>query len=69
MPPLVNAASFACSRSTASRTSPIETVVAGMIVGESVADYCDSLANTPTEKSPLRVGLWPEDWVRTPPIV
>jgi len=28
--------------------SVAETVVAGMIVGESIADYCDSLANTPT---------------------
>ncbi|MDH5263516.1 MAG: fumarate reductase flavoprotein subunit [Betaproteobacteria bacterium] len=28
--------------------SVAETVVAGMIVGESVADYCDKLANTPT---------------------
>ncbi len=28
--------------------SVAETVVAGMIVGETVADYCDSLSNTPT---------------------
>ena len=28
--------------------SVAETVVAGMIVGETVADYCDKLANTPT---------------------
>ena len=28
--------------------SVAETVVAGMIVGETIADYCDSLANTPT---------------------
>jgi len=28
--------------------SVAETVVAGMIVGESIADYCDKLANTPT---------------------
>ena len=28
--------------------SVAETVVAGMIVGETIADYCDQLANTPT---------------------
>jgi len=28
--------------------SVAETVVAGMIVGETIADYCDKLANTPT---------------------
>lgn len=28
--------------------SVAETVVAGMIVGETIADYCDRLANTPT---------------------
>lgn len=40
--------------------SVAETVVAGMIVGETVADYCDDMANDPT----LSVGLIRDFWQR-----